>query len=616
MTPPLRSRLVALTMVGALGATACSVSFDEAVTEVVDVAEATDAAEALGDPGDCVTVDMAVSSEKIALLTELARDFNDSEAADVNGRCTFVRPHRKASGAAMSALAEGWDPAVDGPLPVVWSPAASTWGPVLNQRLAEQGEPEMVGDGQPFMVTPLVIAMPQPMAEALGWPDAEIGWSTILDLANGSQDWSDFGRPEWGAFRLGKTNPNFSTSGLAALIAQSYAAVDKTTDLSREDITNPGAVQFARDIESAVVHYGPTTLTFLNNWYSADQRGTALTYASAAAVEEKSVIDYNLGNPDGVLEPGEEARPPRIPLVSIYPTEGTLYSDNPFFVLDAEWVGDEQKAGAAAFEAFVQTEDNQAKVLEFGFRPGNPAVPLTEPLVAANGVDVDQPQTLLEVPDPAVMTALIDQWGDNRKEARVTLLVDVSGSMGDFADPSTGATKLDLAQQAAIEALDEFKDDDQVSLRVFSTNVGDTSSLEVVPFGRMGDIRPELEARIAALIPLEGTPLYEAVQETYDDMISDYDPAVINAVVLLSDGVNDDLDRSNDRADLAALLDAMQTGSEGQASRPVRVFPIGYGGDADLATLGQIAEATSAAVYDASDPASIDRVFTQVLSNF
>ena len=53
------------------------------------------------------------------------------------------------------------------------------------------------------------------------------------------------------------------------------------------------------------------------------------------AVEEKSVIDYNRGNPDGILDPGEEPRPPRVPLVAVYPKEGTLFSDNPFFVLDA-----------------------------------------------------------------------------------------------------------------------------------------------------------------------------------------------------------------------------------------------------------------------------------------
>ena len=55
------------------------------------------------------------------------------------------------------------------------------------------------------------------------------------------------------------------------------------------------------------MHYGDITLTFLNNWYRNDARGTSLTYVSAVAVEEKSVIDYNRGNPDGILDPGERA---------------------------------------------------------------------------------------------------------------------------------------------------------------------------------------------------------------------------------------------------------------------------------------------------------------------
>ena len=54
------------------------------------------------------------------------------------------------------------------------------------------------------------------------------------------------------------------------------------------------------------MHYGDTTLTFLNNWYRADRRGNALTYASAVAVEEKSLFDYNSGNPDGILDPGRK----------------------------------------------------------------------------------------------------------------------------------------------------------------------------------------------------------------------------------------------------------------------------------------------------------------------
>ena len=48
----------------------------------------------------------------------------------------------------------------------------------------------------------------------------------------------------------------------------------------------------------------------------------------------------------------------------------------------------------------------------------------------------------------------------------------------------------------------------------------------------------------------------------------------------------------------------------------MRVFTIAYGDDADLAVLAQIAEASQAAVYNASDPQSITKVFTAVVSNF
>ncbi len=123
-----------------------------------------------------------------------------------------------------------------------------------------------------------------------------------------------------------------------------------------------------------MVHYGDTTLTFLNNWYRADARGTALTYVSAVAVEEKSVLDYNRGDPDGVLDPGEVPRPPKVPLVAIYPTEGTLFSDNPLIILDAPWVSPEQKQAAELFRDYVLRPENQQRVLEFGFRPGNPQV--------------------------------------------------------------------------------------------------------------------------------------------------------------------------------------------------------------------------------------------------
>jgi Ca-activated chloride channel family protein len=197
-----------------------------------------------GDPGDCVVVPAAISPEKIDLVSDLARTFNDSDDSRDGGsdRCWFVEPYRKSSGAGAQALTRGWQDS-DGAFPVIWSPAASTWGQVVNRRVQQAGqEPFVPEDFERFMLTPLVIAMPEPMARALGHPDEPIGWADVLELARSQAGWADFGHPEWGPFRLGKTNPNFSTSGLAALIAQTYAATgDTTASPARTSPTRPSS---------------------------------------------------------------------------------------------------------------------------------------------------------------------------------------------------------------------------------------------------------------------------------------------------------------------------------------------------------------------------------------
>ena len=577
--------------------------------------------EGLGDPGDCTVVDMAVSSEKIDLMTALAKSFNGSDDAKLGGGCAFVRPFSKASGGATDLLATGWPQSGEGERPVIWSPAATSWGQILNQRLADDGQGKLVGDAVSFQLTPLVIAMPEPMADALGYPAKPVGWADIAKLSTSKEGWAAYGHPEWGAFKLGKTNPNFSTSGLSALIGQTYAAAGKTRGLSQEDLDNPKVTDFAKNVESSVVHYGDITMNFLNNWFRTDREGTSLRYASAVAVEEKSVIDYNKGNPDGILQPGETPRKPRVPLVAIYPKEGTLYSDSPLFVLDADWVTAIEKKAAQQFIDFVQRPSAQKKVLEYGFRPGNPDVTIGAPISKANGVDPDQPSTLLQVPEPPVMLSLLQKWREQRKGARVLLVLDVSGSMKEAADPKdpNGPTKLDLAKKAAIEALGEFKSDDQVGLRIFTTGLGpnqDANFQDLLPVQPMSTNREALASRIRDQFPQNATPLYAVTGDAFGDMVTKYDPTKINAVVLLTDGKNDDGDTSDDRQQLSSLLEKLRRGTEGENAKSVRVFPIAYGSDADLDALTDIAEATNAAAYDASNPATITKVFTAVVSNF
>jgi Ca-activated chloride channel family protein len=300
--------------------------------------------------------------------------------------------------------------------------------------------------------------------------------------------------------------------------------------------------------------------------------------------------------------------------VAVYPKEDTLFSDNPFIVLDAPWVSARQRQAARAFETFVTRPENQRRVLQFGFRPGNPQVRVGSPISRAYGVDPDQPQNVLDVPEPPVLVRILDLWAQQRKAARVLLVIDVSGSMGEEAGAS-GETKLDLAKQAAASALTDFKRDDEVGLRVFTTDIRSVEPrdyADLVPIGPVGNNRAQLQTTIDDLTPLQGTPLYTVAQASFDDLRQNFDATRINAVVLLTDGKNED-ERNND---LTGLLSRLRSANEGESSRPVRIFTIGYGKDADLNTLRRIAEATNAAAYDASDPTSIDQVFTADVSNF
>jgi len=240
---------------------------------------------------------------------------------------------------------------------------------LLRQRTTVADKPDLVPAGElpSIAQTPLVLAMPKPMAEALGWPGKPIGWTDVLNLTKDPQGWAARGHAEWGRFRLGKTNPHYSTSGLNATIGAYFAATGRANDLTTSDVANPQVVSFVKGVESGVVHYGDTTLTFLSNLADADARGQGMSYVSAVAVEEKSVYDYNQGNPTGDPALVGKGRKPQVPLVAVYPKEGTLLSDNPYVVLTS--ASDEQKAAAADFLAFVKDKPQQEKFSSFAF-PG------------------------------------------------------------------------------------------------------------------------------------------------------------------------------------------------------------------------------------------------------
>jgi Ca-activated chloride channel family protein len=553
---------------------------------------------------DAIALNVASSPEKVGIVQEAAKAYSGRSVA---GHCVDVIVKSKSSGIAMQALANGWNEATDGPRPDVWTPAASGWVNLL--RVNAKGDTGSIvpdGDTESIANSPLTVAMPKPMAEALGWPGKPIGWKDLTALATDPAGWAKYGHPEWGKFRLGKTNPNISTAGLNATIGAYYAATGTSSDLTAAALEKPEAKQFVSNIEQAIVHYGDNTLTFLTNLQKADDRGAALSYISAVTVEESSLIGYNQGNPTNDPAKVGQHAPPKVPIVAIYPADGTLNSDHPFVTLN--WADATRKQIATDFLGYLRGPETQQKFAALGFRSfdGKPGPQVT----TANGAQPDAKISFLQPPSPTVLSKLLTTWTELRKKANVLLVVDVSGSMGDEVK-GTGKSKIDLAKQAAIDALGQFVPRDQVGLWQFSTHLdGDKDYQELLPVQALGASGKEtLATRLSGLTPQAGTGLYDSSLAAYEYMKAHVDPSAINAVVVLTDGRNE-FPRDNNIDSLTAELDVED------ADRAVRVFPIAYGEDADLGELTKIADASRAAAYDASDPASIDKVLTAVLSNF
>ena len=181
------------------------------------------------------------------------------------------------------------------------------------------------------------------------------------------------------------------------------------------------------------MHYGDTTLTFLSNLQRADDRGQGLSYISAVAVEEKSVWDYNQGNPSG--DPttlGKHAKP-QTPLVAIYPKEGTLLSDSPYAVLKAAWV---DRAGPQGGRGVPRLRPRRrgagalrARRPSAGY-DGKPGSAITHQPTACCP---RSPRPSLSFPAPPVLAQVQALWNEQRKGARVLLIIDTSGSMGESA---------------------------------------------------------------------------------------------------------------------------------------------------------------------------------------
>ena len=558
-------------------------------------------------PDDAIEISIIYAPESDLYLPEAIENFNRSYANGTNPlsgeklgsdeKPIFVVGETGSSGTIHQAIVN----AIIAPnnvlvaQPTIFAPSVSHWLALVNFEAGR--EIFDLNDSPSTALAPVVMAIWESRLAALqssngGQP---VGWEELLAVLNAPDGWASYGiSGDRTTVYYGHTDPQVSSTALSTLIAEFYAsAVYNGGDpnlrrLTLAHVEDEAVQDGVRDIENLIKHYSSRTTEFKE--YIAQ----GPNYLDFVALEENDLIFINQGK--------TEFKPPE-KLVALYPKEGTFWHEHPFGIPQANWVTDEQRAAAKIFTEYVRSEEVQRKVLEAGFRPANPNVPLdapNSPFIQDLGVDPNQPANVLTVPDPEVIAAVQSSWQFVKKQADVLLVFDVSGSMdGD---------KIDQARQAAHIFLDNMPSQNRVGLLTFNHNIENTVPLNTFEGGGT-NIRREIDSLHA-----DGdTALFQAIISAIELMrpVEGQADDRIKAIVILSDGE----DTASDEYDVV-LNDVVSTIKSASGDRnPILVIPVAYGSDADINALNAIARA-SATKVQSGDPKDIQKVLEIISSYF
>jgi Ca-activated chloride channel family protein len=512
-------------------------------------------------------------SEKQKWIEDVTAAFNQSAVQTASGKIIQVKATPKGSGECIDDVLSGAEQ------DDLTSPASNVFIKLGNAKSRAASGQDVIGTTQNLLLSPVVIAMWKPMAEAIGWGKKPIGWADILALARDKKGWSTYGYPQWGSFKFGHTHPAYSNSGIISLIAENYAATGKVRGLTLADVQNPKTRAFVSGIEESVVHYGSSTGFFGRKLFDSGPE-----YLSAAVLYESMVV-----------ESYAKVSSMPFPVVAIYPREGTFWSDHPVGIVNRPWVTPERKEAAQIYINYLLARPQQEKALTYGFRPGSPDVAVGAPIDAAHGVDPKQPTTTLEVPSSEVIAALEQQWdNEEKKPADIVLVLDTSGSMREEG-------KMSAAKAGAKQLVSLLSDKDDFSLLPFNQTSAWASQDQPAVQGRNVS-----DDAIDSVFPQGQTALYDSVDQGYAHLLAR--PADhIRALVVLTDGEDN---KSSEKLD--QLLAKIHPDAE---THTIRIFTIAYGQDARRDVLAQIADATQGKSYDGT-PANIVEVFRDVSTFF
>ena len=335
-----------------------------------------------------------------------------------------------------------------------------------------------------------------------------------------------------------------------------------------------------------------------------------------AAVDPQSRLDSVAA---GVAVPATEQQvyaynrtAAKAPVAAVYPAGAAASSaDYPFAVLTTDPAG---QALAAALLADLRSPSGQALVTAAGFRDTSGKAGT----VLDGQSDVDGALAVPAAPPAAAATkAALSALRSLTEGSRVLTVIDVSGSMATPVPGASGASRLDLALRATVTGLASYPDSTRAGIWTFSTNLTRSTDYQqlvpIVPLGQGADGssgRAKLGQALASIAvkPQGGTGLYDTVLAAVRDVQKGWDGGFANSVILVTDGVNDD---DSGGIDLPTLLATLK--SEQVPGKPVHVFPIAYGSEADAAALQQVVQVTGGTVYLARDPRDIGKVIQDAI---
>ncbi|GAB2646980.1 substrate-binding domain-containing protein [Prescottella soli] len=527
-----------------------------------------------GDAVLHVTADPDIAPQ----VREFAARFNETHPV-VRDHCVTATVTDGASGSIAEALAAAprgpWNETL-GPAPALWIPSSSA----STERLSTV--PGVIdGRPKPIATSPVVLAVPAELGLALD--ASSTGWQSLPTLQSSPDSLKGLGLTGWGSLKLAL--PADSPTGQALDAVAAATADAGTGPLDEAQAASPAVTTAISALATGnkAIDGAPASAADAISALAGQTSPSAGSFHAVPATEQQI---YAAGNAASGL-------------TAFAPAGVTPVADHPAAILATPWVDETLSRAAAQFVDFVRQPDQAQHLVDAGFRVDSKTPPATDrtPIPPLG-------RTLAPATGPAA-ARLAQTFANPAVPQATTILLDISGSMGNTDGTATRLSNTVDALSARLAALPESSD---VGLWVYSRGLDGTKPYVVkVPTGPLsdGDRRQRIATALQSLRPATATSTYASVIAAHKSAVDGFIDGRPNSVLLVTDGPNDDT--STTKRQLTSALS--------NSPHPVRVDVISIGENSDQSTLQSMADqsgGTFVAVPSTQGPALGD-AFGRVL---